>query len=396
MAVRKLCERRGAGCTGECGHALWLDVMYGGRRYRMPVDEFAFPRMPEGQRKAVTRFEAERRWQPLFRAEIIAGNDPTKGVAASAPDTVAALIDEYRRLHCEASRLHLSTLTPLLNRVKKLLGTRKVADLQDARVIENLKNDLLAAKKEPATINRYLAQLRHLSNWAIGRGYLSSSAFHNKLRNPAGVRLLKGEKIRTRRLRDGEEDALLKAADSLHGKGLVAHEQISRVMRARIEMALDFGLRRGEMLLIKNGDVDWSAKPFPVLILRGETTKAKRQRRIPLVSPRVVQWLEQRRFVGGLDGHPYGDPEGHYQRHFNSTWLLTLREAGITDRYKKLNGDLRWHDLRHECGSRLAERGMDVRRVQELLGHATITTTQRYFNTSTEAVGAAMRKAMGW
>jgi site-specific recombinase XerD len=73
-----------------------------------------------------------------------------------------------------------------------------------------------------------------------------------------------------------------------------------------------------------------------------------------------------------------------------------LKAAAITDREKQLDGDLRWHDLRHECGSRLAERGVDVRKVQELLGHATLTTTQRYFNTSVEAVGSAMQKAMGW
>ena len=78
-----------------------------------------------------------------------------------------------------------------------------------------------------------------------------------------------------------------------------------------------------------------------------------------------------------------------------SAWEATLRVAGITDRAKKIDGDLRWDDLRHECGSRLAEGGMDVRRVQELLGHATITTTERYFNTSVEAIAAGLRKAMG-
>jgi hypothetical protein len=60
-----------------------------------------------------------------------------------------------------------------------------------------------------------------------------------------------------------------------------------------------------------------------------------------------------------------------------------------------IDGDLRWHDLRHECGSRLGDRGMGVRR-QELIGHAQLTTTLRYMNTNMAAVGAAMKKAMGW
>jgi hypothetical protein len=39
---------------------------------------------------------------------------------------------------------------------------------------------------------------------------------------------------------------------------------------------------------------------------------------------------------------------------------------------------------------------VDALKVRELMGHASITTTQRYFATTTEAVGEAMRKAMGW
>jgi len=42
--------------------------------------------------------------------------------------------------------------------------------------------------------------------------------------------------------------------------------------------------------------------------------------------------------------------------------------------------DLRWHDLRHEYASRLVERGVPLSQVRDLLGHASIVTTERYDN----------------
>ncbi|HAK55017.1 MAG TPA: hypothetical protein DCP38_05975 [Acidobacteria bacterium] len=42
--------------------------------------------------------------------------------------------------------------------------------------------------------------------------------------------------------------------------------------------------------------------------------------------------------------------------------------------------DLRWHDLRHEYASRLVECGVPLAQVRDPLGHASITTTERYDN----------------
>jgi len=52
---------------------------------------------------------------------------------------------------------------------------------------------------------------------------------------------------------------------------------------------------------------------------------------------------------------------------------------------------LRWHDLRHEYASRLAERGVPLSQIRDLLGHASIVTTERYDNQRPEALMAAAR-----
>ena len=51
--------------------------------------------------------------------------------------------------------------------------------------------------------------------------------------------------------------------------------------------------------------------------------------------------------------------------------------------------NLHWHDLRHEYASRLVERGVPLSQVRDLLGHASIVTTERYDNQQLERLQAA-------
>jgi integrase len=51
------------------------------------------------------------------------------------------------------------------------------------------------------------------------------------------------------------------------------------------------------------------------------------------------------------------------------------------------------HDLRHECGSRDADQGMDARDIQMLLGHADLKTTERCLNSDAKRLGEAMKRA---
>src|SRR5690242_15471738 len=107
MAVRKPCRSKGCRASPRCAHPWWLDVMHRGKRYRMPVDDFAFAR---GARAPVeSKQEAEKVWEPKFVAEIAAGGDPRviprREEPPDKPKTVADLLTLYRTRYVEVEPL---------------------------------------------------------------------------------------------------------------------------------------------------------------------------------------------------------------------------------------------------------------------------------------------------
>jgi hypothetical protein len=84
-----------------------------------------------------------------------------------------------------------------------------------------------------------------------------------------------------------------------------------------------------------------------------------------------------------------GEPIGRFR---TACVTAVLRAHGVKPEWKPYNWtaltpacqqafkaiNLHWHDLRHECASRLVERGVSLAQVRDLLGHASITTTERY------------------
>jgi integrase/recombinase XerC len=151
--------------------------------------------------------------------------------------------------------------------------------------------------------------------------------------------------------------------------------------RAILEILYGSGLRVSELAGLDMGDVD----------LRGATArvrgKGKKERTVPLgrASIHAIEtWLEHR--VGmvrpGASVHP-------------AALFLSKRGARVgirqiqllVGRYGALGAgraDLHPHALRHTCATHMLEGGADLRAIQEMLGHASLATTQRYTHVSLE------------
>lgn len=301
-----------------------MTFSHGGRRYKSSVDLFA-------KEPVRTKTEAVKTWLPKFVEAIMEDRYPQVDVPAEAPaavSTVSEFLKEYRQRHCEAEKLNMDSLGWKLNVLDRRFGHLPLTALEKPGPIDDFKADLISAKKTHATVNRSLAQLKHMINWAIGRELVSKSPFFHKTRNPTGIRLLKGEEKRRRRLYPQAEKVLLHACDLVNTG---AHDYVGVVMKGRIYAAVDLGLRRGEMLKVTNRDINWKEKPDPTLTIQWGNAKSRKERQIPLTSMRVVRFLKSRRVVGGADGYPFGTVSGEQVANFRKAWETLLKLAGITD-----------------------------------------------------------------
>lgn len=142
-----------------------------------------------------------------------------------------------------------------------------------------------------------------------------------------------------------------------------------------IAIAYAAGLRVSEVVSLRVQDIDLDE--MTVTVRQGKGKKD----RISILSPKLVDDL--RLFITGKDGKQYifeSERGGRLtERTAQKVFESALRKSGI----KK---PATFHSLRHSFATHLLENGVDVRYVQELLGHANIRTTQIYTHVTNPSI----------
>lgn len=141
-------------------------------------------------------------------------------------------------------------------------------------------------------------------------------------------------------------------------------------LRLAMEVALETGMRRGELCALTWEMVDLDGR---TITLPRQITKTRRKRAIPM-SRKLVQVMVQIEPKAG-------SVTGYTANGINLAWQRA-RTRAAEDCQAVLT--FHWHDFRHECLSRLAERGWTPPQMQVVSGHADWRMLQRYVNLRAE------------
>jgi hypothetical protein len=215
--IRRRCIELGCKNGRRCLEHLRFDVMWRGKRYRMPVNDFAIPRMEPGKQKPIESMEEARDWERLFIGEIKAGRDPRRPrtqrkTSDFAPGNVADFLDLYvDRCVKPAGLRSVASVASRVAVLKENLGELPLDALEEADEINRFKSESdYADSVELATVHRVLETLRASINWGMAQTppLFRKSPFHRY-----GVRMNKKlETSRDRRVSRTEEKLLLEAA----------------------------------------------------------------------------------------------------------------------------------------------------------------------------------------
>lgn len=320
------------------GKTWWIDYYYQGGRVRERV----------GPNKQTAEDALDAR-----KGEIAQGRFNLQTVRPSP------LLEDFAAEYLEWARLHHRTAQRTETSCLRLLRThfwgKRLRDLTPWLI---QKYQAQRAKEvKPATVNRDLQVLSSLLSKAVAWGKLSEHPMRG-----GKVRQLPQHNLVERILTEEEETLLLKAA--------------SPELEDFIALALDTGMRLGELTALTPADVDLARAE-----LRLRHTKNGKERRLPLTA-RAVGILTDR--GGGLNPAAPYFPPGQTGRPYR------LDSAFRHARARAKIAGLRFHDLRHTFASKLVTGGVDLVTVQHLLGHGDLRMTSRYAHPT----GASIRQAV--
>lgn len=208
-------------------------------------------------------------------------------------------------------------------------------------------------KWKPATCNRYKALLSMVFREGIKNGKVAN--------NPARqVQRRRENNLRDRFLSQQEEKAL---------RHVISAARPERM--PEFDIALHTGMRRSEQYACEWSWVDLDRKMLTV-----PRSKHGEMRRVYLNDSAIAAFRTLWQFSTG-EGKVFAHLYNSDQTVGARGWFeIALMEAKVTN--------FRWHDLRHTFASRLVMAGVDIRTVQELMGHKTIQVTLRYAHLAPE------------
>lgn len=257
--------------------------------------------------------------------------------------TMQKAVAEY----CEQYQGRNHSLPVMMSWWADFIGQETTIGKANRRHVKEAMRHLSEKGFAPATLNRYKAALSALFTYLCDAYDLK----HNPARE---VRQQKENNARVRFLSNAEITRLLSAAKESSWERLYL----------LILMAITTGVRRSNLIEMRWSDINLQTRTAYI-----ERTKNGEAKTISLTKE-VIEELMKFRQVGKACLFPHPSDPATPLIHFDSHWQKARKVAGIVD--------FRFHDLRHSCASLLAMNGASLLEIADILGHKTISMTQRY------------------
>ena len=228
------------------------------------------------------------------------------------------------------------------------------------------------------TLSRRATSIRLFTKWATKKGYLAKDVGAT-LATPKGARTLPG--VLT------VADASL-AMDAMAARVGEEDGPISKRDAAMLEILYASGARVSELCGLDLEDIDYSRQTIRVL------GKGNKERTIPIGNPAMralESWLQDGRDCLAGAKSERAVFLGARGKRIDQRTVRTMVYHALA----ALEGveQMGPHALRHSAATHLLEGGADLRTVQEILGHASLATTQIYTHVSTERLQKAFKQA---
>ena len=319
------------------------------------------PKRKPSTRDGLTRVQAEAELRRLMSGVAIAIAREDRRTVIEACELLAhrkqalgrkrSTVDAYRSWN----RVHF----------EPFFGAAEIGKI-DRRLIEAFAADLSRKGLSPKSRRNALGTLHSVFDYAVREGWAT--------RNPV-------KEVEQPRVHDSDPDIHFLNVEEVEALlRAVPDDDLGRVERRMYLTAAMTGMRQGELLALRWRDIDWAARRVRVRrnFVRGEfgTPKSKRSSRSVPLADRVageLDLLHRETPYGSDDDLVFAHP--HTGKPIDRSKLLKRFKSAL--RLGEIR-EVRFHDLRHTFGTRMAAQGVPMRTLQEMLGHRDFKTTLIY------------------